>query len=104
MTVCTSTCCHCATCSFCLVFLCHPFLRILLFALITLQKKVRLKLGEAYFDCTEEYATEFCERRQAKFSVELASLTSEEAAIMDRQKDLKAALYGRFGKAINLEE
>ena len=27
---------------------------------------VRLKMGEAYFDCSEEYASEFCEKRQVR--------------------------------------
>ena len=41
---------------------------------------------------------------QEKLSAELDELKKEEAAILARQKELKAALYGRFGKAINLEE
>jgi prefoldin subunit 4 len=65
---------------------------------------VRLKMGEAFFDCSEEYATEYCEKRQEKLTAQLDDLTKEEAAILARQTELKAALYGRFGKAINLEE
>jgi len=65
---------------------------------------VRLKMGEAFFDCSEEYATEYCVKRQEKLTAQLDDLTKEEAAILARQTELKAALYGRFGKAINLEE
>eukprot|EP00614_Pseudopedinella_elastica_P006556 CAMPEP_0172588624 /NCGR_PEP_ID=MMETSP1068-20121228/7503_1 /TAXON_ID=35684 /ORGANISM="Pseudopedinella elastica, Strain CCMP716" /LENGTH=125 /DNA_ID=CAMNT_0013384009 /DNA_START=49 /DNA_END=426 /DNA_ORIENTATION=+ len=65
---------------------------------------VRLKMGEAFFDCSEEYATEYCERHQTTLGAQLEALTAEEAKILARQKHLKTQLYGRFGKAINLEE
>ena len=64
----------------------------------------RLKLGEAFLDCSEEYATEYCEKKVAKFSGEKDAMKAEEETILARQKELKKLLYGRFGKAINLEE
>jgi len=41
---------------------------------------------------------------QEKLTESLDALTAEEKAILERQKELKGLLYGRFGKAINLEE
>jgi len=41
---------------------------------------------------------------QEKLSESLDALTAEEKSILERQKELKGLLYGRFGKAINLEE
>jgi chaperonin cofactor prefoldin len=64
----------------------------------------RLKLGEAFLDCSEEFATEYCEKKVAKFNEDIEALSGEEAKILERQKELKKALYSRFGKAINLEE
>mmetsp|Transcript_235 Transcript_235/g.283 ORF Transcript_235/g.283 Transcript_235/m.283 type:complete len:130 (+) Transcript_235:8-397(+) len=65
---------------------------------------VRLKIGEAFFDCSEEYATEYCEKKQEKLAAVVERMNTEEATILARQKELKVILYGRFGKAINLEE
>ena len=64
----------------------------------------RLKLGEAFLDCSEEYATEYCEKKVSKYTADIESMTAEEGTILARQKELKKLLYGRFGKAINLEE
>ena len=64
----------------------------------------RLKLGEAFIDCSEDFATEFCEKRQEKLQAQMDAITSEETRILERQKELKKQLYGRFGAAINLEE
>jgi hypothetical protein len=41
---------------------------------------------------------------QEKLTASFDALTAEEKGILDRQKELKGLLYGRFGKAINLEE
>ena len=41
---------------------------------------------------------------QEKLTESLDALTAEEKKILERQKELKKLLYGRFGKAINLEE
>mmetsp|Transcript_37743 Transcript_37743/g.102858 ORF Transcript_37743/g.102858 Transcript_37743/m.102858 type:complete len:109 (-) Transcript_37743:1341-1667(-) len=65
---------------------------------------VRLKLGDAFIDCSEDYATEFCEKRQERLQAQMDAITAEETTILERQKALKKALYGRFGAAINLEE
>ena len=64
----------------------------------------RLKLGDAFIDCSEDYATEFCEKRQERLQAQMDAITAEETTILERQKALKKALYGRFGAAINLEE
>ena len=71
---------------------------------IRVSRKKRLKLGEAFLDCSEEYATEYCEKKVSKYTAAIESMTAEEGTILARQKELKKLLYGRFGKAINLEE
>ena len=41
---------------------------------------------------------------QEKLQAQMDAITEEEATILERQKELKKSLYGRFGAAINLEE
>ncbi len=100
----------------------------------------RLLLGEAFVEVTEDYATEYCERKQEQLQARVEELGAEKERITSRQQvrawsmsgrgrlivcgdrladgfhrhhhriptttlqELKKALYGRFGGAINLEE
>ncbi len=64
---------------------------------------VMLHLGNAFFETTEDTATEYCEEEVEKMQDALDKLASEEEDIMEQMKQLKVVLYGRFGKSINLE-
>jgi len=66
--------------------------------------KVILNLGNAFFELEEEAATEFCEDEVNVMQDICDKLEEEEGDIVDKQNDLKKALYGRFGKSINLDE
>lgn len=64
---------------------------------------VMLHLGSAFFETSEEVATEFCENEVEKIQENVDSLVNEEEEITEEMNILKKALYGRFGKSINLE-
>ena len=66
--------------------------------------KVMLLVGEAFFDTSEEDATEFCEAEVERFQAQLDKLETEEETIVGEQKKLKEILYGRFGRSIQLDE
>ena len=66
--------------------------------------KVMLLVGEAFFDTSEEDATEFCEAEVERFQAQLDKLETEEETIVEEQKKLKEILYGRFGRSIQLDE
>lgn len=65
---------------------------------------VMLRLGETFFEATEDEATEYCESEVEKNQESLDKLKEEEADILEKQAGLKKSLYGRFGASINLEE
>mmetsp|Transcript_5623 Transcript_5623/g.13413 ORF Transcript_5623/g.13413 Transcript_5623/m.13413 type:complete len:132 (-) Transcript_5623:1511-1906(-) len=65
---------------------------------------VMLLIGESFFDTSEEEATEFCESEVERMTEVLEKLDEEESTILEEQAALKKALYGRFGKSIQLEE
>lgn len=66
--------------------------------------KVLLLVGECFFDTSEDEATEFCESEVEHFQAQLDKLETEEETIVQEQAELKKALYGRFGKSIQLDE
>lgn len=66
--------------------------------------KVLIMLGEAFFESSEEDATERCEEQVEKFQATIEVLNDEETTIVERQSQLKKELYGRFGKSIQLED
>ncbi len=66
--------------------------------------QVHLLLGDAFIMCSEDDATEYCEKQVEKLQSTVDEIDGEVNDILDRQKELKSALYGRFGKSINLEE
>lgn len=59
--------------------------------------------GEAFFETTEDDAVAFCEARVENLQGVVDALAAEEETIVAKQAELKHALYGRFGKSINLE-
>jgi prefoldin subunit 4 len=65
---------------------------------------ILLQLGEAYVECPEEEATEVCEQLVTQVQGKVDQLQQEEKELLEQQATLKALLYGRFGKSINLEE
>ncbi len=65
---------------------------------------VMLNLGNAFFELEEEEATEFCENEVTKLQEQADALEEEEGSILEEQSRLKAILYSRFGKSINLED
>eukprot|EP00591_Stephanopyxis_turris_P010324 CAMPEP_0195517474 /NCGR_PEP_ID=MMETSP0794_2-20130614/10967_1 /TAXON_ID=515487 /ORGANISM="Stephanopyxis turris, Strain CCMP 815" /LENGTH=135 /DNA_ID=CAMNT_0040646289 /DNA_START=84 /DNA_END=491 /DNA_ORIENTATION=- len=66
--------------------------------------KVMLNLGDAFFETTEDVATEHCEAQVEILQGSVNELDEEESGIVEEQTDLKRILYARFGKSINLEE
>ena len=63
-----------------------------------------LSLGDAFFEVSEEDATEHCENALEKYQCKVDELDAEESEILEKQAELKKLLYARFGKSINLEE
>ena len=66
--------------------------------------KVMLMLGDAFFESSEDDATEFCEAEVEKYQAVVDKLEEEESEILEEQEKLKKILYTRFGKSINLED
>lgn len=65
--------------------------------------RVMLLVGEAFVEVSEEYANEYCEKKQEKIKETVEAYKKEESEILKRQEELKKQLYGRFGDSINLE-
>ena len=65
---------------------------------------VMLNLGNAFFQLEEEEATDFCENEVSEMQQQTDVLEEEESEILEEQARLKAILYSRFGKSINLED
>jgi prefoldin subunit 4 len=66
--------------------------------------KVMLMMGEAFFETSEQEATEHCEAQVEVCQAQVEKLEQEEATILEAQAELKKLLYSRFGKSIQLEE
>ena len=67
-------------------------------------EQVRFAFGECYYEVTKDQCEELLEAKKDKVAAEVAVLEGELSNINSTLADLKAALYGRFGKNINLEE
>lgn len=63
-----------------------------------------LFLGDAFFESSEEEATQYCEDKVERLQEKIDDLETEETQILEEQTELKKILYDRFGKSINLEE
>mmetsp|Transcript_43412 Transcript_43412/g.85269 ORF Transcript_43412/g.85269 Transcript_43412/m.85269 type:complete len:137 (+) Transcript_43412:172-582(+) len=66
--------------------------------------RVSIRLGAAFFETSEEEATEHCEELVEGAQTAVDALGDEEASILAEQAELKRLLYARFGASINLEE
>lgn len=66
--------------------------------------KCMLLLGDAFFETSEEEATEHCDTKVDMYQEMLDQLKEEEDDIVEQQNELKKILYSRFGKSINLED
>ena len=65
----------------------------------------KLALGSGLFvDVTAAAAGAAVEARRARDAEAVAAATAELRAIAVRQAELKAALYAKFGRSINLED
>ena len=60
--------------------------------------------GECYYEVTKDQAEELLDSQKDKVAEEMGVVEEELRSITATLADLKAALYGRFGKNINLEE
>lgn len=65
---------------------------------------ILVSLGESFLAMESDAALAFIEAETSKRKEELAALEADLESIDRRMADLKKALYGRFGKAIHLEE
>lgn len=64
----------------------------------------RYAFGECYYEVTKDQAEELLEEQKDKKEAEMRVLEKELSDVRSTLHDLKSALYGRFGKNINLEE
>lgn len=60
--------------------------------------------GESYFDTSEDDAIQYCENQVKELQQKVDKLEKSEVTIIQEQDELKAILYSRFGKSINLED
>ena len=65
---------------------------------------IHYAFGECYYEVSKDQAEELLETQKEKIAEEMAKLEEELNSTKSTLADLKAALYGRFGKNINLEE
>jgi len=61
-------------------------------------------IGQMLVDVDSGAATEFIERERVRVTAGIDAAEAELRTLMERQALLKAALYAKFGKSINLEE
>ncbi len=64
---------------------------------------VMIQVGEVYVRCSNEEAEAHVTAQRKKEEESKAKLLGEKADIEQKMGELKKALYGKFGKAINLE-
>lgn len=65
--------------------------------------RIMLLIGEAFVEVSEDYASEYCERKQSALASRVQQLGAEEGEIVKTCEALKKELYARFGDSINLE-
>ena len=63
----------------------------------------RYKIGDSFFSLPVSEVQEQLSASVDKISVEVESLEEKLGGIKDEMSELKAELYGRFGRSINLE-
>ncbi|CAG8509771.1 2192_t:CDS:2 [Cetraspora pellucida] len=65
---------------------------------------VRYKIGDAFISITLEDAVQRTKEEKELLSEELQKLKNEMDSLTTEMDKLKESLYGKFGKAINLEK
>jgi len=65
--------------------------------------KVMLMIGDSFVEVSDDYANEYCEKKQEALREKSERFAAEENDILKRQETLKKDLYSRFGDSINLE-
>ncbi|CAG8446662.1 11157_t:CDS:2 [Ambispora gerdemannii] len=66
-------------------------------------EQVKYKIGEAFITLPLEEAQERIERESELLTQELEKLKHDMDGLVEKMDQLKVLLYGKFGKAINLE-
>ena len=64
----------------------------------------RYKIGEVFINITVEEAQQRIEKEREVLTQELEQLKHDMDDINEQMSKLKVHLYGKFGKAINLEK
>ena len=64
---------------------------------------VMIKVGEVYVRVSNEEGEAFVKQQKGKEEADKARVEKEKAEVEQRMVQLKQQLYGKFGKAINLE-
>ena len=64
---------------------------------------VMIRVGEVYVRVSNEEGEEWVSKERAAVEEKKAKMEAEKADIERQMKELKTALYAKFGKAINLE-
>jgi len=72
--------------------------------MVTNGDQCMLQLGDAFFETTDEEATEHCDTKVDVYQAQIDKLEEEANDIVEKQNELKSILYARFGKSINLED
>lgn len=63
----------------------------------------KFRVGECFFDVTNEEAEEFVEEEEKDDAEDVETLREEQNTVKAEMEKLKSVLYGRFGNSINLE-
>jgi len=63
----------------------------------------KIKVGEVFMECSNEEAEEYVEAKKKEMEGEVKELLEERASLAADMEKLKALLYAKFGKQINLE-
>ncbi|KAG9287456.1 hypothetical protein G9A89_023828 [Geosiphon pyriformis] len=67
-------------------------------------KEIPYKIGDAFISLTLEEVQQRITQESEDLRQELENLRDEMVALMQKMNELKGLLYGKFGKAINLEK
>ncbi|KAF7456335.1 Prefoldin subunit 4 [Cryptosporidium felis] len=63
-----------------------------------------IRVGESYYQATEDEATEKIEELKSQIEASIQSLSDELTSIVEEMEKLKVDLYLKFGSNINLDE
>ncbi|KAI8882447.1 Prefoldin, subunit 4 [Backusella circina FSU 941] len=65
---------------------------------------VRYKIGDAFIHVSASEAVERVEKESEKLGLSIEEVKGSIEEVQDKMKELKKALYAKFGNAINLEK